>query len=541
MRLLGVSAENFASYKSLEFEFNSGGLLLISGPTGAGKSTLQDVVPWCLFGVTAKDGAADDVRPWGGDGSPTTAKVELEVNGVVITVCRIRGTQKQNDLYWLEQEAVHIRGKDINETQELLNSRIGFDAYSYISSCYYNESNPASLFFGRAKAHERRELFESVVDLSFPTNLTSKINDDRKTTKDTLKSLTSKLDKAIGKGETLVASYTSTHKASLKWEADHKRELVDLETKNSNFESSKKEQIAQLIDLRQKFEERRNSQLENTQTLYEETKDRLRVLGDATCDKCLQPNKTVIDTQKALERLHFQFEDFTKAVNPHVDKIEMAKARENPYEIQLTYAREQRNKNLYVIQLKELREAIDDNDLLVKHLTLKAGEEDRRLGCLTTLQELGAQMRTHLLHSTIKSIENHTNKFLDKYFDAEIRVGFSVGEKDNLDVVIRKSGYECSYKQLSKGQKGLLKLCFSVAIMRASSDKSGVSYSTLFFDESLDGFDAALKIKAYALFESLLREHETILVIDHSTELSGMFSNKYIVYIQGDCSTINII
>jgi DNA repair exonuclease SbcCD ATPase subunit len=64
MRILSCQAQNFGSYKELNLDLADIGLSLVYGRTGSGKSTLPDVVAWTLFGTTAKDGAADDVRSW---------------------------------------------------------------------------------------------------------------------------------------------------------------------------------------------------------------------------------------------------------------------------------------------------------------------------------------------------------------------------------------------------------------------------------------------------------------------------------------------
>jgi ABC-type lipoprotein export system ATPase subunit len=95
---------NFGSYKHLEFDFNSNGLTLISGPTGSGKSTLCDIVPWILFGRTSKGGAVDEVRSWDAEEATTGT---LMLHGISITRSR-----KPNDL-----TIDGRRGKDLNDTQ----------------------------------------------------------------------------------------------------------------------------------------------------------------------------------------------------------------------------------------------------------------------------------------------------------------------------------------------------------------------------------------------------------------------------------------
>ena len=134
-------------------------------------------------------------------------------------------------------------------------------------------------------------------------------------------------------------------------------------------------------------------------------------------------------------------------------------------------------------------------------------------------------------------VETATNTYLEKYFDAELRVSFSL-DADSLDATIHKNGYECIYKQLSKGQRGLLKLCFSVAVQQAVSDNKGVRFDNLFYDESLDGYDDNLKIKAFRLFEELAQGRESLLVIDHNVSFQQLFHTVFTVSMEGDHSVL---
>jgi len=123
MRIISCTAENFASYKKLEFSFDSEGLALIQGATGSGKSTLCDLVPWVLFGKTAKGGAADEVISWNNKGI-TKSLITIETKpGVIYDITRIRGN-KSNDLYFTDAfiNQSPVRGKDLADTQKMINN-----------------------------------------------------------------------------------------------------------------------------------------------------------------------------------------------------------------------------------------------------------------------------------------------------------------------------------------------------------------------------------------------------------------------------------
>src|SRR5258706_14383017 len=101
MKLLKIHAENFGSYESLELDFQEMGLALLQGPTGAGKSTVMDMVFWAMFGQTAKGGNVDEVRSWKAIDSITKVILTIEVPNAKLSITRIRGKSSQNDLYWV--------------------------------------------------------------------------------------------------------------------------------------------------------------------------------------------------------------------------------------------------------------------------------------------------------------------------------------------------------------------------------------------------------------------------------------------------------
>ncbi len=178
MRVKSVIAQNFASYKDLEFNFENQGLTLIQGATGSGKSTLCDIVPWILFGITSKGGKVDEIRSWN-TAKPTVGTLYLE-DGLEIT--RVRGAAKDNDLYFLYENDTGTvsaqRGKDIPDTQRLINQLLGIDADIYLTGAYYHEFSHTAQFF-TTTAKNRRAICEQLVDLSLATKLQVKLVEKR--------------------------------------------------------------------------------------------------------------------------------------------------------------------------------------------------------------------------------------------------------------------------------------------------------------------------------------------------------------------------
>lgn len=571
MKLGNCTATNFGSYKEFEIDFSNNGLALIYGPTGAGKSTIPDVPNWILFGQTAKGGAADDVKSWQGDG-PTQGTLEVETNNGQITVTRIRGSAKQNDLYWVEASKpdVLVRGKDLADTQKLLIARLAVDQDSYIAASYFHEFSSAGTFF-TAKAKERREIFEGIADLSLPARLAEASSAHRKVAKQELVDKNQKLVYTEGRYNQLLATAEQNKKKAADWEIKTENEIKRLTVCLSDFATEKASKIKVYTKKVEEFETERQAkidqlvqQIENTdgveKAIEEQTAELSRLKAKETelklirCKACggptgakqidevraemdkvgqlLNSNRYVAKERKSLlEALRHENDKY----NFFTEQLEQAKEWVNPYEEQLAKAKQVKNPYTSTqdeTEVKTIKKEIDALKKEVEALT-------RRYEALNRLYDLTGDLRGELLKRTVKQIELSTNRYLENYFDAELKVEFTV-EGDDLDVTLQKSGYECAYKQLSKGQRSLLRLCFVVSIMQAASNKSGAHFGTLFFDEALDGLDSELKVKAFSLFSELETSHDSVLLIDHAPEFQQMFTKRYSVSMSEDISELSL-
>jgi DNA repair exonuclease SbcCD ATPase subunit len=453
VRIISVELENFASYEKLEFNFENQGLTLIQGPTGVGKSTLCDSVAWCLFGITAKDGKADEILPWG-TRKATKGRIILD-NGIIIN--RSRGP---NDLSFSDN-GMFVRGKDMNDTQKMINSTLNITPDLYLSGAYFHEFSQTAQFFNTT-AKSRRELCEQIVDLSLSNKLQTKINETKK---------------IIGKEIHELSIRITTIKSNI---VLLDRMQLQESTKYEKWEDSHKKTVDYVANLYEKFENNR------TRVVHKE------------CPTC----KTILEKPKKIN---------DKSPNPHADRLEELLKETNPHE---GAAKDYTN------------EISNSKDTLHAH-ELKQTQLNSEYSDLEMLEDVLRAFRSTLIQNTISYIENNTNELLIKHFDAEIAVSFIATDADKLDVDIRKDGNTCSYAQLSKGQRQLLKLCFGIAVMKSVSNHSGVGFNTVFFDEALSGLDENFKNKAFKMLEELSLCHENVLVIDHSEGFKTLFPNTY--------------
>ena len=484
MKIISAQATNFASYESLDLNLADRSLTLVSGPTGSGKSTLCDIVPWVLFGVSAKNGAVDDIRRWNSD-EPTTGTIYLSGPTGDIKVTRIRGVK--NDLHYSERHDVRdeIRGKDLNDTQRMLNYRLGTDADKYLSSSYYHEFSKTAQFFN-ATAKNRRAMTEQLVDLSLAVKVTEATKERKSEVKANLGIAENELrsiNSAIGRVELNIRSHYTRMQ---NWEADKDIKIADILAKHDQFEAQ---------------ETRRIAEASKPVTLD-------------FCPTCHSPikGKSVQLTRTPAER----------RPNPYLDSLERVTKETSPHaEVMAVMEIEAE-----LLAAKRLHQ-----DNLVTDLKIQQAD-------LNILYDIVDDFRSLLIRRAVTELEQNTNRLLTTHFDAEIRVQFNLEGLDKLDVTVLKDGNECSFTQLSKGQRQLLKLCFGVSVMRQVANHSGVTTNVVMFDEALDGLDEVMRVKAYGLFQDLSTQYESVFVVDHSPGLKEMFVNKIEVAINNGVSTI---
>ena len=534
MKILSVHLENFASYKELDFNFNDKGLVLIHGATGSGKSTLCDAIPWVLFGITAKNGKADDVLSW--DGGGTFGTISLEVNGKSAQITRSR---KPNDLYFRTEnnlDANPSRGKDLNDTQRLINELLGIDADLYLAGAYFHEFSQTAQFF-TTTAKNRRDITEQLVDLTLPVKLQDKIKEQNKVNTIEINTLSNKLFTINAKLELLEETAKESKNSNMLWAHEQANRISTLETKRDTFEVSRRSSLKSL--------ELEHSVLKYQSPLNIDLKineiQKSMPPENAPCKTCgiPGPNPDREYALQALSELKLEKQENDRNIKKSHEittRINELKDQENPYIQEIIEAKNQTNP--HVSQLLRFEKDIDKQQKqLVAALKTLEELKDNQLN-LELLSDAVVSFRAELIRNTVKELETMTVSHLRDFFEGEISVEFTIQENDKLDVLIRKDGNECSYTQLSKGQRQMLKLCFGVSVMESIQQSHALEFNQLFFDESLDGMDDNNKLRAVKMLETLASKRDSVYIVEHSEGIKAHIDQKYFVELRDGKSTI---
>lgn len=562
MKLLNCKMINFGSYSNLSFDFNARGLVLIHGATGAGKSTLPDAVCWGLFGTTAKNMSADEIKSWKNLNALTEVSLTLVNKGQVYRIYRKRG-KGANDLFYTTDDGADTRGKDISDTQQLLNASLGFDFDSFVSSSYYHEFNATNSFF-IAPAKDRRALLERVANLNLPKRLLTQIIEDKKAARENILGFEATLSFNSGKLEATVNSLSVYDKNIADWNLNRKTTIEKFNKLNEEYEVNKAKKLYELLYNEKQFISNKKSKVAVLSEKITEEKLKLKpndyydsainTLAKKQSTVCIACNQ-MKNSESILTQIHvlrqskednnkirYNIDNYNKEIDrleteasPNLREISRLQIEENPY---LDRMNEESSKSNPFFESKE-RLLLQLNNIK-QFITIAKDSLDKNKECLRIIEikkTILTDLRTRLLERAILSIQNNTNQYLETYFDSEFRVKLN-SKLDNIDVEIDKGGYKCSFWQLSKGQRRLLTLCFCLSVLEESSNNSGTRFHTLFLDEPTDGFDTEMKIKSFKLFEALSIKYPSVFVIEHSTELKSLFTNQVEVRLELDESKI---
>lgn len=565
MKILHCEVQNFASYKNLEFDFENQGLCLISGPTGSGKSTLCDVVVWILFGRTAKGGAVDEIRSWTNEG-PTQGILFLQLaDNTRLTITRIRGTSKENDLRFTRGVETHQRGKDNSDTQKMINNILGFDYDLYMSGAYFHEfSTTASFFTTTAKV--RRQITEQLVDLSLAKRLVDRAGEYKKEVKAELAKIQNELNVAEGILKSVDASIKSDKNLGSEWASNKERQYIEIQKKRDDYKSYHVKQLSKVLKEHKKRQEELETELLNLEksiqpeadlmfysAALQEEKRQLELTKGAKCPACGSvkgsKDKEILlmrrefelkqkeDANESLKRsMQLKIKELQRHNDSETNLKELHSEKENPYIKQLENLKTEENPYTKIIQKRNSERVKLTSQ--VKELKISLGDFTREFADLELLLDVTDTFRAALVKNTVVDLETNTNQILSDYFDSEIQVKFELSDADKLETTITKDGNPCVYTQLSKGQRQLLKLSFAISVMKCVSNHHGIHFNAIFLDEALDGLDDVLKVKSYDLLQSLAAEHSSVLVVEHNEALKTLFPRRYEVTLTNDGSEL---
>ena len=378
--------------------------------------------------------------------------------------------------------------------------------------CHYQEFSQTAGFF-TANAKGRRQLTEQLADLSLAKQLSERVLEEKREAVKTQH----ELEKSIESQKASLSAYDTA--------------LILEDARRSEAKAAYAERkSAKIKDLLNKFSALQDQICDDRGYIDAITgfQDSLEEAMKARCPTCGGPiHSSDVDSLKEAIRDQRQEQRNNKNLIEQLNRLEQEiidlsaeippADPSNLAELQDKAATARKLLSLHSANLTSTRKAYADLD---------------------ALSDVVSAFRTRLVTGTIAKLEVETNRFLSNHFDAEIKVVFSAADADKIEVGILKDGNACSFPQLSKGQRQLLKFSFGMAVVKVVRDMNAIGDGPLWIDEAFDGLSEEFKVKAFHLLSAMNKDYSTIYVVEHSQELKSLFFNQYKISLVDGRSTL---
>jgi DNA repair exonuclease SbcCD ATPase subunit len=190
MKIVGIGADNFMSFKSMALSIPDSGLVFVGGEVkdsavtssnGAGKSALFEALCWGLYGKTLRGTAVGDVANWS---SPRNCRVQvqfLDDHNTLYVVERYRNDKEYGNALRLFKETDDITSQDSRATQELIEAIISMSWLVFSTAVVFGEKAQR---FTEAKDSEKKAIFDEILMLQRYQDALKAVREDLRTMRD---------------------------------------------------------------------------------------------------------------------------------------------------------------------------------------------------------------------------------------------------------------------------------------------------------------------------------------------------------------------
>lgn len=526
---------NFKSiYGTQTFNFdNLKGLIKLSGPIGAGKTTIAEAILWGLYG-TVKGQNNGQLISW------NAKACEIEIN----LTSKNKEVHIVRNIY--QPLIVEVNGKTLSasskrNTQEILEEEIydvpklaitkmcviSFNAFNSLAAMSPGETKIfLDDIFGFKLFSDYNN--EVVIERKFQQNEQLKLNSIYE---ETLKQIDQLKEKQTSQTMQLKESVDLTGIQS------QRTELVNKGVSIKN----KKSEIKKERDLKNKeFENRIQefiAKMSEAATLGKQAKNNYNTFKSGVCPTCGQKiDQEHIDTYKN------KMEEYAKIYRDNEsEKKKLEIEKHNVYETYLLRMNEcdsdmdSLRKNISIIdaKLKSYNDSVqliqDNYDDLIKEYEDKANnikEEldkcDIEIGEWNEMNELFTKtLRYNLLETLIPHINKSIQFFINK-MDQSYKIQYDQEFKPHIFV----DGWdkEISYNNLSTGQRKSLDLAIIFGILQ--NVITSIDFNVFVLDELFSNMDSDARNIMLNLLKDTMSNDKTIFVMNHAEMADDFFKYK---------------
>lgn len=431
MKPINIEMSAFGPYKEkIEIDFTKlgeRGIFLITGDTGAGKTTIFDAMVFALFGeVSGSNRQVASIRSDFSEASTETYVIlKFSHKGKIYTIRRTptyerpkksgEGFTKNIADAWIEYEDKMITGiGDVNEKVEEI---LGINAKQFKQISMLAQGEFLKVLFAESK--DRTEIFRRIFDTNIYSNITFQLRNKRKESEEKLTSLKTSF---------------ITNSKNIKWTKE--TDFVNSESEKELNQIDVKDILKRLdddIELKLEQEKEIKERLENAEKEYKTIEDKYKKLEEENkkIDKLelltkhfnqLKEKEEVIKLNKKLLEINQKIKEKIKPIEEllnknkeELEKIKKLEEQENKKNIELKI-----NEKLIIEKeekLKKLKIKLNEYQKIRKEIEKINQEKDKINNIINILNEKDLLTKQYdKVNKEFKEISKKYNEEEDKFF-----------------------------------------------------------------------------------------------------------------------------
>ena len=263
MRFKKLLAQNFLSFKKLEYEFQEAGLYFIGGEhldskisssNGAGKSAFTEALCWGLYGKTVRAIGRDDVVNWK-VGKDCVVEVEFEDDfGETYRVVRYRKHSKNGNNLAFFKGKESLTYSDSRKTQEEIDRILGLSWLVFSSAIVFGEK---ARRFAQATDKEKKEIFDELLMFHKYIEAQEQAKQDKKELQSKIEATLFELESWKGKIELATTQLSEAEETYNRLKEEQEKTTSQIQEIESEIET-----FQRTLDEKREELEQRNKELE---------------------------------------------------------------------------------------------------------------------------------------------------------------------------------------------------------------------------------------------------------------------------------------
>jgi DNA repair exonuclease SbcCD ATPase subunit len=544
-------AKNFLSIGNsfLEYELNADHLTLIRGANGVSKSTIADILTFCLFKKAYRQvnlpQLINNINK-----KDCVAELEFQINKTEWKVVRglapaVFEIYKNGEL--LDQHSSVIEQQKWFEQNVL---RMNFKTFTQIIVLGTSNFIP----FMQLTTGDRREIIEELLDIKVFSSMNVLVKDNIKASRDAIKLLRVKevgLEEKLELQKQFIEQIKQKDSANLQDKKDkikkyqdliselftqtkeHEEEVKTLQDKLQDY-SKASAQLKKLGSLKGKISQRIESLKENhsvfehndvcptcSQDISSEIKEKRLKESEETIEEVSSGYSDLLNTIRSEQRKEKKFLEISQEISSLNQTISQNQSRMNQYSGLISEIQNEINDLQKVDDLQEENAKLEffyEELHAVKNEIIQTKEASEYYEFVGNILKDGG-VKTVIINKYLPLINQKINEYLKMM---ELYVNFTLDGEFN-ETILTPTFENFSYGNFSEGQKQRINLALTFGLMSVAALKNSVNTNLLILDEILDG---SMDAEGISLFLNIIRQdmkNKNIFMISHRDNLDSKF------------------